>query len=251
MTPDLHRHLEERGWVRIRSVFEEGELDPIIERVRYHAGRQAVDAANPTTTDVSERGESTPRKLAESFFVDPLFRQLTFDRRIIELVAPVVGPRPELIFDHFFLKPSYYGASKHWHQDGFYYHIDPPDRGISVWLALHDADESNGCLSYYAGSHKLGLLPHYQPDGQPGLAGISMELSELGEPTPVPARRGDVLLHHFHTVHGSGTNKSPFDRFAYACHWFDPSAKAGGPAWSRTYPPRADYRALVESESLR
>lgn len=247
----IQHHLREHGWARVEKVFSEGELEKIAERVRYHATRQLLDLDNPTLTDISSNGLPTTRKLSEPFFLDPLFRRLAFDPRIIQLIAPVVGPGPELLFDHVFMKPARCGTPKYWHQDGFYYDIEPPDKGVSVWVALHDADKGNGCLNYYEGTHHSGLLPHDQPGGEPAHARISIGSLELGTPVAVPASRGDVILHYFHTVHGSGANKTVNDRWAYSSHWIGKGVEGGGASWSKTYPLRMGYQELIEKESLR
>ena len=36
--------------------------------------------------------------------------------------------------------------------------------GLTLWLALEDVDEENGCMYYVPGSHKQGLLQHYKTD---------------------------------------------------------------------------------------
>ena len=36
--------------------------------------------------------------------------------------------------------------------------------GLTLWLALEDVDEENGCIYYVPGSHKQGLLQHYKTD---------------------------------------------------------------------------------------
>ena len=149
------------------------------------------------------------------------------------------------------MKPPLYGAQKHWHQDGFYFDITPPEKGITVWIALCDAHKENGCLRYIPGSHKLGLLPHHQPDNNPALAQVTNDCIEVEKSVDVPAQRGDVIMHHFHTVHSSGQNRSTDSRIAYAAHWLGKECTGTGASWSKSYPLRAEYNRLIKVESLR
>ena len=97
------------------------------------------------------------------------------------------------------------------HQDNAYFNL-VPDHALTVWVALADVTEANGCVRYLKGTHKLGDLPH-QPSG---VKGNSMMLCEL---PPGPwredcglIRRGDAIIHHCNTIHRSEPNRSDHDR---------------------------------------
>ncbi|MDB4634467.1 phytanoyl-CoA dioxygenase family protein, partial [Rubripirellula sp.] len=45
------------------------------------------------------------------------------------------------------------------HQDGYYFMITPCE-AVTMWLALDEVDDENGCIRYLPGSHRNGLLPH-------------------------------------------------------------------------------------------
>lgn len=248
---EIKRNLQKNGWVKVKNVFTRNETDEIVSLVNQLAIKQTLDEEEPVLIDVSEEGKLTPRKLAEPFYLSPRFRQFLFSRQIAQLINPIIGPDADLLFDHVFMKPPLCGAQKHWHQDGFYFDITPPEKGITVWIALCDAHEENGCLRYIPGSHKTGLRPHKQPENNPALAQIGKDDIDVEESVSVPAKRGDVILHHYHTLHSSGENQSSDSRIAYATHWLGKNSTGTGASWFKSYPLREEYWRLIREESLR
>lgn len=248
---DIRVSLRKNGWAKVNSVFTRDETDELASLANHLAKKQALHADKPVLIDESETGKFSQRKLAEPFFQSPRFRQTLFSQKIAQLINPIVGPGADLLFDHVFMKPSLFGAKKHWHQDGYYYDISPPENGITVWIALCNAHEENGCLRYIQGSHKLGLLPHTQPGGNPALVQVSLENVDLEKSVAVPANRGDVILHHYHALHGSGPNLSSESRIAYASHWLGKDSTGAGASWHKTYPLREQYWQLIKTESLK
>lgn len=93
-----------------------------------------------------------------------------------------------------------------WHQDNGVQTEDADQTEmITVWFPLFDADERNGCLQVVPDSHLAGLLRHC-----PGWDGARVpdQLFEVARATPLPVRRGSVILLNRHTCHGSLPNLS-------------------------------------------
>lgn len=99
-------------------------------------------------------------------------------------------------------------------------------------------------------SHKQGLLPHTQPDDNPALPQANSENLNTDDAVTVPAKRGDVILHHYHALHSSGPNHSPNSRIAYATHWLAKLEGGAGASWYKRYPLREEYNRLIEEEQL-
>lgn len=94
------------------------------------------------------------------------------------------------------------------HQDNYYFCLKPP-LVLTMWLALDDVDEENGCLRYVRGSHLKPLRTHCRTSTlgfSQGVADYSAEDGELE--VPVPAQPGDVLIHHGNTIHRADHNRS-------------------------------------------
>lgn len=102
-----------------------------------------------------------------------------------------------------FQKPSGKGAGFPMHQDAPYF---PHEKHSMMAAVIHvtDADESMGCIRVVPGSHKLGQLPEFNTKAHY----LDPKEYPIEDATPVPARRGDVVIFNYLTIHGSGTNDS-------------------------------------------
>ena len=95
------------------------------------------------------------------------------------------------------------------HQDGYYFKLSPP-HALTMWLALDDVNESNGCVMYLPGSHRLGLREHQKTDTLGFSQGIPMypSTAEQAMEVAILAKPGDLLVHHAMTIHRAGHNQS-------------------------------------------
>ena len=59
----------------------------------------------------------------------------------------------------YFNKPPRIGLPTPPHQDGFYFMLNPCE-AVTMWFALEEVDEDNGCVRYVKGSHKQGMRKH-------------------------------------------------------------------------------------------
>ena len=110
----------------------------------------------------------------------------------------------------YFNKPPGVGKATPAHQDGFYFMLQPCE-ALTLWLALDEVDEANGCVRYVRGSHTRGMREH----GRTQTLGFSQGIldypckTDLAWETPVFATPGDVLAHQALTIHRAGANSSP------------------------------------------
>ncbi len=90
------------------------------------------------------------------------FLQLQYNKQICEEVAQITGAEQLRIWhDQIQTKPPN-GAVNMWHQDSLYWPLlMPKTTQVSAWVALDDADETNGCMSMVVGSH-LWKEPRFQ-----------------------------------------------------------------------------------------
>ena len=105
-----------------------------------------------------------------------------------------------------------------WHQDqGVVLPEADRTHTITVWAAMTDATVETGCLQYEQRSHRSGLAFHCPVEStrKAYAGGIPDEWIDESHSVPVPAERGDVLLHLPLTKHGSLPNRSP-DRIRWS-----------------------------------
>lgn len=132
----------------------------------------------------------------------------------------------------YFNKPAGIGKQTPPHQDGYYFNLIPSE-ALTLWFALDEVNEENGCVRYVPGSHKKGLRPHNLSNVLGFSQGIA-DWSAQDEAKEVKglAHPGDLLAHHCDTIHRADANLSPRSRRAVAIVYYavqaapDPEAKA-------------------------
>lgn len=108
-------------------------------------------------------------------------------------------------------KPNGLVTRTGWHQDqGVARATADETEMLTVWLAITDATEENGCLCVMPGSHRAGLVTHCTSKG----VIIPEALLEANE-TPVPMRIGSALFMHRLTKHASLSNSSDGIRWSF------------------------------------
>jgi ectoine hydroxylase-related dioxygenase (phytanoyl-CoA dioxygenase family) len=149
------------------------------------------------------------------------FRELVHNPTIAQEVAQLTAARElRLWHDQIQYKPAGTGGVNMWHQDSPYWPpLYPKDQQVTAWVALDDVDESNGCMSMIAGSHRWGdqieflhTLKTFN-DMPPEFQGLAIEVRCC------PVRKGEVHYHHALTWHGSHANTSDRPRRAIALHF--------------------------------
>lgn len=91
-----------------------------------------------------------------------LVYELCAHQEIVSRVGSLLGPDVLLWHSRFFNKPPESDAREAWHQDAFFWPIEPKI-GLSVWIAIDGADIANGCLAMIPGSHTQ-RIPHVALD---------------------------------------------------------------------------------------
>lgn len=115
------------------------------------------------------------------------------------------------------------------HQDSAYIssQFQPySNNSVTLWMALDDADEGNGCLEYAVGSQKWKPILHHgnnssfhDSDESSYRDGLSLahasylktlgqEADQVVEFQKAPVKAGHAVLHHQDVWHGSGPNLS-------------------------------------------
>jgi hypothetical protein len=160
--------------------------------------------------------------------------------------SALIGSADVVLFqDNLVWKPP--GARRiEWHQDYSYWPLDSP-RGVTFWLALDDADEENGCLSYIPGSHHLGerqpadfITGTGQP-ARPGLPPLNWADREQ-DAVSVSAAAGELLVHDPLVWHMSGANASTRHRRALTFSWI-----GGDVRWDPAHAPHPFNLRLAPS----
>lgn len=141
------------------------------------------------------------------------FLKYARDKNILECVSQVIGPDIALWNSSLFAKPAINGKATPWHQDGQYWPIRPIAT-TTVWLAIDEATEENGCLEFIPGSHKEKKTLSHQTNNDPKY-NLNQEIGEEINSANVfklCLEPGQMSLHDVFLVHGSKENKSDKSR---------------------------------------
>jgi hypothetical protein len=210
------------GFVHLPGVLSAAELAEIeavyqrfLRREIAVAGRDFCDMSGQYGGDAAEFGivnVMLPRRYY------PAWQGNALEQRAASIARQLCGEGMVLDYDQLIAKPPRRsGGVFPWHQDLAYW-IDTPDtRTATVWLALDDTTEENGCMRFVPGSHLHPLRPHRPMHGSRDAShALCAEVDEARDGVRlVPIRRGDATVHGERVLHGSGGNRSDGWRRAY------------------------------------
>jgi phytanoyl-CoA hydroxylase len=217
ITAAQHQEFNEQGYTLLRDVFTRAEMDELaghIERfVERHEKRLREQGG---TEGISRVGEiAFTAFLAEQ---DENIRAFVTRPEFVAIATQFLGPDVDLYWNQSVFKGPEGTKEFPWHQDDGYTPVDPSPY-LTLWLAVNDATEENGCISVLPGSHKGGLVEH-QPSPI-GLVCYPSNAPDQGVRVPVPA--GSIAAFSSLTFHKSGPNRTNGWRKAYVIQY----SKAG------------------------
>jgi non-heme Fe2+,alpha-ketoglutarate-dependent halogenase len=148
--------------------------------------------------------------------------------RIVEAVADLIGPDVVCWGSHFFCKLPHDPTHVPWHQDSSYWPLRP-NRTVTAWLAIDDADAENAAMRFIPGTHRA-LLPAGDSQGRVA-AGLNISLRSpelLGSQVVDALKAGDMSLHADLLAHGSPANGSARRRCGLTIRYCPPSVRPNG-----------------------
>jgi phytanoyl-CoA hydroxylase len=134
----------------------------------------------------------------------PWFKKFSEQPWILELASKAVSWTPIFYYLEIFPKPpGSKGVSPH--QELYTAPVDPPDF-LHVWIPLVDITDGNGGITFYPGTHRLGLAPHIERPGYSPM--VHPDVMERVQPFRVDltCRAGSVALFGGNIIHHSGPN---------------------------------------------
>lgn len=210
------------GFLNGGHVLNEEEVEELRSEIRrVIEQRDRSDVPQPVLVRNLTGNDDTPVwQIVDIWMASAPFRKLIAHPQITEGIAQLTGASELRIWhDQIQYKPPQIGGQTDWHQDAPLWPIIAPMTEVTAWVALDDADETNGCMSMVPGSHRWGdhqdfldTLNHYE----------GMPAQFEGHPVQVvrcPVRKGQVHYHHALTWHGSHANTSGRPRRAIALHY--------------------------------
>jgi phytanoyl-CoA hydroxylase len=224
LTPDQIARYHQTGYLLLGQVLS----DAMLEALRAEELRFRTSPLWPDHTATA--GQTIFRSQLQSYSAP--VREAGLQGAHVGAMSQLIGPDPILWFTQFVTKfpDAATGKSEFpWHQDNGYSKGISPATNITVWVALDDVDERNGCVYVMPGSHHQGLLPH-------ATQGESWHLRVAVEGNGVPAvlKAGEAVAFTGLTLHRSLLNHTDRPRRGFFMEYADANASE----WATTDTPR-------------
>lgn len=201
------------GYLIIRGRFSEEECDALLKQIELHTNEDFAAILNPDREDVlAQDGPPNSRKYAAE--TSRIFRNVLRDPRLVSVVEALQGKEAVgLMSQMLFKQARTQYAAQAWnpHQDNSYPQ-SPNGRYMTTNLFLADADKENGTIYIYPGSHQEGILP-FKPlvswrEARGTNPGNTVKVPSKYKKVDLRFRKGDYLVLHCYTIHGSYPNRS-------------------------------------------
>lgn len=214
----LARDYHKNGFVVIRNVFNEEELDVVIEEMH-------TKGFNP---DFKYKHNREANRCQDLWNYSEPVTNLAIKPSVLETLEMLYGREVVPFQTLNFLR----GSQQKAHSDTIHFSSLPARYMAGVWVALEDVTEENGPLFYYPGSHRM---PEYNfNDFKEDLLDNSYDnysqyenfMGEIMENSPYEkqvflAKKGDVLIWSSNIVHGgSPVLKQGTTRLSQVTHYF-------------------------------
>jgi hypothetical protein len=129
--------------------------------------------------------------------------------RIVACVKDILGENVIGWGAHYFCKLPGDGKIVSWHQDASFWPLTP-SKTCTVWLAIDDADQGNGCMRFVANSHHYGHLT-YRMSEEADSSVLNQTVENVEQFGPIvydELKAGEISLHSDLLLHGSEKNTS-------------------------------------------
>ena len=222
--------LKAHGYAEVPALFTCSDLlearmllDTLFSKFETLSGLQSI--FNGWAYDMVDPGRSRGHKdqpeILHATRIEPQLRDTRLFRKAA-LFAGALG-LDRFRFDHAILKRPHGQARTPWHQDAPYsgsaQRRRPATSELHFWIPFEEANETNGCMEYVPGSHRLGLIPHQPFDRDAPTCGWMVNLPPDWRRKLCPTSAGTMLIHTPLTLHAAGANRTDRPRLAWILHF--------------------------------
>jgi ectoine hydroxylase-related dioxygenase (phytanoyl-CoA dioxygenase family) len=237
LTPQQIEQFGQKGYLKIAHRLITDDYLTLL-RERYDAlfakkrGTSGEGLRNLAVIGDSEQDETADRseemlQIMEMWRYDEVYRQLLYHEPLLDIAESLIGPNIQLFHDQALYKPARYGGEVPWHQDNGYWRCTPSNL-VSIWMALDDADEENGCMNVIPGSHLESAPDHDRAVSEKGeLPALLQANVDENRAAPVPLKAGYAMVHHCLMLHQTNPNRSQRRRRAMVIHYMPTGTRNG------------------------
>ncbi len=180
-----------------------------------------LDEANEIKTEIEKIENRWPdalNGLGRNYvhMISPIFDKVCHNSKILDAVESIIGKDILVGGTTLFIKDPDNKGFVSWHQDAKYIGFEPHN-WVTAWLAVTDANEENGCMRMWSGTHKEKIQEHKDTFNESNLLtrGQTVQNVPLEKTIPNELKAGQLSLHHPMIVHGSTPNRSNSRRIGF------------------------------------
>jgi phytanoyl-CoA hydroxylase len=236
LTAEQRSSWEENGYFVVRGWSEPEVLAAMIDRIIVLARSIATGGDRPDLIVSPESllaeaptAEGRVSKIFRVMRAEEVFRDFATEPRLLGLLGDMLGQDIDCFLSQFIFKhPGALGQP--WHQDGWYFRLDPPKQ-LGIWLACTDATPENGPLWVVPGSHREAVHEDVVEDPREGanLGYVEIRGADTADEVQMLMTAGDLLVFDSHLRHRSTDNVSDTMRAAMVYHYSVAGATSAHP----------------------
>ena len=202
LSTDQISHYRSKGYISPVSALTSSEAKEIREEI------EKIEKKWPGALDGINRNYV--------HLISPILNKVCLNKNILDAVESIIGKNILICGTTLFIKEKNEKGFVSFHQDAKYIGLEPHN-WVTVWLAVTDTNENNGCMRMLPGSHKENLKFHEEKFDKNNLLtrGQTIKDVSLDKTDPIVLKAGEISLHHPLIVHGSGLNNSDDRRIGF------------------------------------
>ncbi|XP_047032909.1 probable alpha-ketoglutarate-dependent hypophosphite dioxygenase [Helicoverpa zea] len=217
-TPEQKKCWQDNGYVKLSNVFTPAEIeemsaeyDELFDRKNREdlTGLEAAWAGNDMKNLASNRSV-TVKSIHNLQMHSAVFTRVITNSNLLDAMEDIMDTK-DILLHHTkaHIKPPEKGAPYLMHQDYPYFPFKKHSM-LAIFIHLDDTTPENGGLAIYPGSHKLGPLPPktIYDEKNEAYHYVDPEKYPLDKATPVSAKKGEIIVFTYLTLHGSYLNLS-------------------------------------------
>ena len=221
----LKTHWDTNGYVVVKNFMNLEDVSNLRKEIERYISDVVPNVPENEVMYEDNQKTETLKRLGHMSWYDDYFSKLINTDRFVNLAETLLGGPVNPQYCQLFNKPAKVGVQTPPHQDAYYIPLEP-NEALTMWLALNDVDEENGCLRYVSGAHKKGIRPHQASN----VYGFSLGITDFGKTdleneVSCPAAIGDVVIHHWSMVHRADPNPSNRERWGLGSVFYRSDAK--------------------------
>ena len=229
------------GALIYRNFMSEKEVDALLEEISGTVAAMGGDrVAGNAEFGKSDRASNDAKSLDADYYegtflqrvnlwkLNDAVKRIFLGPELGEMVTRLAGISGMRVWHDQTLQKLPWANPTAWHLDNPYWSFYSRD-SISIWIALDDATEANGCMCYLPGTHKTAEFERNVPIS-PSIGKLFKAYPEWSAMAPIVGtmKRGDCGFHNGLTAHGAGANMTPGYRRAMTCAYMPAGSTFNG-----------------------